>query len=97
MARLQKARKEQERQKYESRSKATRNRGAQRMNVPTSGSSAKIDQVSSRSKEIKLLVELNQLEGGTRSVAVLLGHIIIRATPLRINHVRYLKWDFNMR
>jgi len=50
---------------------------------PTSGSRAKIDAYPRIIEELVFLVELNELEGGTRAVALLLRQAIIRDEELR--------------
>ena len=46
-------------------------------NLPTTGSGAKIDEALGSLEEVILLVELDELEGCTRPVAVFFGEMII--------------------
>ena len=47
------------------------------MNLPTTWCSAEINDDLGSTEEVILLVELDELEGSTGSVAVLLGHVIV--------------------
>lgn len=52
--------------------------------VPASGGGAKIDEGTGGRKEVMLLVELDQLEGGTRAEALVLREVIVLSEELRI-------------
>ena len=55
------------------------------MNLPTTWCSAEINDDLGSTEEVILLVELDELEGSSGSVAVLLGHMIILIkTSLRV-------------
>ena len=54
--------------------------------VPASGGGAKIDEGTGGRKEVMLLVELGQLEGGTRAEALVLREVIVLTEELRIRN-----------
>ena len=52
------------------------------MDLPTTRSSAQIDQALSRAEEVEFLIKLDELESGSGAVTLLLGHMIELIKPV---------------
>lgn len=55
--------------------------------LPTARGGTKIDQYFRIGQKVEFLIELNQLERGTRAIAILFGHMIERKKKLRDNKI----------